>query len=286
MTSTDTSGLPKGGQMAQPGGGLLGGGQQVGGTMPQQQQSQGLPPTGLQQQLASLNDLYSQVQNVQTSMGGIGFDVRQQQFNAAQQGGQTELQADSGNMGSTSLDQMARNLAQRYGMPIGRGRLVDENGNFLMTPQQMADASGGGMSLGEAAANMNYISQAVTDQQRKQERQKGLAALQTGLGQVQSNARGSLASMQMNLYGQLADQYNQVAGDYEAADYSYFIQKEQLDIQQELMRRAEKLQKKQARSQMFAGIGMGVAGVFTGNIGMAAGGFGMAAGGAAGSGWF
>jgi hypothetical protein len=262
------------------------GGMQPGGSqLPSQQQGGGLPPTGLQQQLASLNDLYGQVQNAQTSMGGIGFDVRQQQFQAAQAQGPQDMAADTA-MGSTSLDQMARNLAQRYGMPIGRGRIVDEYGNMLLNPQQLADASGGQMSLGEAAAFSNYVSQAVTDRQRSEQRQQGVAAIQTGLGQVQSNARGSLASMQSGLYQSLAEQYNVMADDYEATDYSYFIQKEQQDIQMELMRRAEELQKKQARSQMFAGIGMGVGGLLSGNIGMAAGGFGMAAGGAAGSGWF
>ena len=262
------------------------GGMQPGGAqLPSQQQKGGLPPTGLQQQMASLNDLYGQVQNAQTSMGGIGFDVRQQQFQAAQAQGPQDMAADTA-MGSTSLDQMARNLAQRYGMPIGRGRIVDENGNMLLNPQQLADASGGEMSLGEAAAFSNYVSQAVTDRQRKETRQQGVAAIQTGLGQVQSNARGSLAAMQSGRYQSLAEQYNVMADDYEATDYSYFIQKEQQDIQMELMRRAEELQKKQARSQMFAGIGMAAGGLLSGNIGMAAGGFGMAAGGAAGSGWF
>lgn len=261
-------------------GGPMPGGQAI---SPAQSQAQGLPPTGLQQQMASLNQLYEQVQNAQTSMGGIGFDVRQQQFQAAQAAGGGELQADMP-MGSTSLDQMAQNLAQRYGMPIGRGRLVDEQGNFLMTPQQIADASGGAMTLGEAAANMNYISQAITQRQNEMQQEKGIAALQTGMGQVQSRGRGSLATLQMGLYEGLADMYSNM--EYEAADYSYFIQKEQQQIQMELMRRAEDLQKKQARMQTFAGIGMGVGGLLSGNIGMAAGGFGMAAGGAAGSGWF
>jgi len=263
-------------------GGMQGGGQQIN---PAQQQSQGLPPTGLQQQLASLNDLYGQVQSANMGLGSIGFDVRQQQFQQGQSRGTGEMTQET-SMGSTSLEQMARNMAQRYGMPIGRGRIVDDNGNFLMTPQQMADASGGEMTLGEAAANMNYMSQALTDKSRREQRQQGTAALQTGLGQVQSNARGSLASMQSGMYQALAEQYNVMADDYEAADYSYFIQKEQQQIQEELMRRQEKLQKRQARAGMFAGIGMGIAGIATGNVGMAAGGFGQAAGGMAGSGWF
>lgn len=255
-----------------------------------QQQTQGLPPTGLQQQLASLNSYYSNVQNArlpgQGPMGGggnIGFNVRQSQFNASQaMEGQGSLPNDQ--FGSSSLDAMARNLAQRYGMPIGRGRLVDEYGNFLMTPQQMADASGGSVTLGEAATQMNYISQAISRRQNEEQQQKGISALQAGLGQVQSRGRGSLASMMSGYYQDIADMYaNQ---EYEAADFSFYIQKEQLDIQAELQRRAEKLAKKQARTQFVAGVALTAAGVFTGNVAMAGAGVGMAGGSAGQTGWF
>jgi hypothetical protein len=246
------------------------------------QQAQGLPPTGLQQQMTSLNNMYENVQNAQSAYGGIGYDVRSQQFQQAQLG-QPQL-ANQQTGGSTNLDQMARNLAQRYGLPIGRGRLVDESGNLMMTPEQLAAASGGSVTLGEAAAKMNYISQAITRQQNEAQQQKGIAALQTGIGQVQSNARGSLASLQQGLYQGLADMYaNQ---EYEAADFSYFIQKEQLDIAQELQRRQERLAKKQARGQFLSGIGIGVAGLATGNVAMAAGGAAQAGGSAASTGWF
>ncbi len=247
-----------------------------------QQQQQGLPPTGLQQQMTSLNNMYENVQNAQSAYGGIGFDPRQQQFNQSQQG-QTGLgQQNTG--GSTNLDQMARDLATRYGLPIGRGRLIDESGNVLMTPDQIANASGGGVTLGEAAAKLNHISQAITRRQNEQQQQKGIAALQTGLGQVQNNARGSLASLQQGLYQGMADMYaNQ---EYEAADFSYFIQKEQMDIAQELQRRQEKLAKKQARGQFLSGVGMGVIGLGTGNFAMAGGGIAQAGGSAASTGWF
>jgi hypothetical protein len=257
-----------------------------------QQQQQGLPPTGLQQQLASLNSYYSQVQNARMpggpmgmgGGGGFGFNVRQSQFGAAQaQGDQGQLPQDM-EIGSSSLDAMARNLAQRYGMPIGRGRLVDDQGNFLMTPQQIADASGGSVTLGEAATQMNYISQAIARQQNEQQQQKGISALQAGLGQVQSRGRGSLSSMMSGYYEGIADLYaNQ---EYEAADFSYYIQKEQLDIQSELQRRAEKLMKKQARGQFVAGVGLTAAGIFTGNIALAGTGATMAGGSAGQTGWF
>lgn len=252
-----------------------------------QQQQQGLPPTGLQQQLNSLNQFYSNVQNAQSGGqfgGSIGFNVRGQQFGTAQaQEDQGALGQDM-EIGSTSIDAMARNLAQRYGMPIGRGRLVDDNGNFLMTPQQIADASGGAVTLGEAAAQMNYISQAITRQQNEEQQQKGISALQAGLGQVQSRGRGSLASMMSGYYEGIADLYaNQ---EYEAADFSFYIQKEQLDIQAELQRRAEKLAKKQAQGQFVAGVGITIASLFTGNVAGVAAGVGMAAGSAGQTGWF
>lgn len=252
---------------------------------PGQQQQQGLPPTGLQQQLASLNQFYGGVQNAQSQGqfgGGIGFNVRKAQFDQSQMGGGGEIEDQQ--IGSTSLDQMARNLAQRYGMPIGRGRLVDDQGNFLMTPQQIADASGGAVTLGEAAAQMNYISQAITNQRNEEQQRKGIAALQTGLGQVQSRGRGSLATMMSGYYEGIADLYaNQ---EYEAADFSFYIQKEQLDIERELQRKAEKMAKKQARGQFVAGVGLTVAGIFTGNVALAAGGVSMAGGSASQTGWF
>lgn len=253
-----------------------------------QQQAQGLPPTGLQQQLASLNSFYGGVQNaqMQTQMGakGIGFNVRKSQFGAAQgQEDQGSLGQDM-QVGSTSLDSMARNLAQRYGMPIGRGRLVDEHGNFLMTPQQIADASGGSVTLGEAAAQMNYISQAVTRQQNEQQQKKGMAALQEGLGQVQSRGRGSMAAMMSGYYQDIADLYSNQ--QYEAADFSFYIQKEQLDIQKDLQRRAEKMARNQARGQFVAGVAITAASLATGNVAGAVAGGGMVAGSAGSTGWF
>jgi len=245
-----------------------------------QPQQQGLPPTGLQQQLNSMNQLYGNVQGIG---GGVGYNVQQSQFGAAQQRGGGELSSDQ-QMGSNSLDQMARNLAQRYGMPIGRGRLVDEHGNFLMTPQQIADASGGSMTLGAAAANMNYISQAVARQQNEQQQKKGIATLQAGLGQVQSRGRGSMAGMMSGYYQDIADMYSNQ--QYEAADFSYYIQKEQQDIATQIQQRAERMAKKQARGQFMAGVGITVAGLFTGNIAGITAGAGMAGGAAGGTGWF
>jgi hypothetical protein len=191
------------------------------------------------------------------------------------------MQPQPGGTGVTSLGGMAQGLAKNYGLPIGRGGLVDEQGNFLMTPQQVADQSGGQVSMGEAAASMNYISQAIYEERRRRDQQKGIAALQTGLGLVQSRGRGSLAAMQSGFYQQLAQTY--MEGDYQAADFSYFIQKEQLDIEfaiaQQQRRAAEK---KSKYGGLGAAIG-GIAGAITGIPGLAQA--GGALGGAVGS-WF
>lgn len=255
------------------------------------QQMQGLPPTGLQQQLNSLNSYYGNVQNARIPGAGgmqggtnIGFDPRQFQFMQAEQQGVGAELPEMQEIGGTSLDAMARNLAQRYGMPIGRGRLVDDYGNFLMTPQQIADASGGSVTLGEAAAQMNYISQAITRRQNEEQQQKGMAALQAGLGQVQSRGRGSLAGMMSGYYQDMADLYaNQ---EYEAADFSFYIQKEQLEIERELQRRAEKAAKKAGRQNFIVGAALTVASLYTGNVAGVTAGASMMYSGGSSAGWF
>jgi hypothetical protein len=240
----------------------------------QQQQGQaagGLPPTGLQQQLASLNSYYGQQGQ---AMGGQAMGA---------QLGQDQLGAN-GNIGGNSLDNMARNLAQRYGMPIGRGRLMDDQGNFLMMPDQVSQASGGALSTQDAAAKMNYISQAIARQQNEGQQKKAMAALQTGLGQVQSNARGSMSAMMSGYYQDIANLYSNQ--QYEAADFSYFIQKDQEDIAAAKQASEAKKQKKQGTVQAIAGIGITALGIYTGNAQITTTGLGMAAGGASNAGWF
>lgn len=204
-----------------------------------------LPATGLQQQLASLQAMRAQVgpgqaQNVQ---------LQQQQP-----------------MASTSLNQLAQNLAQRYGLSLPRGPIVDPEGNFLVTPEQLAQASGGAETMGSAAAKMNYIAAAMTKRQNMQQMAKARAAAETGLGQVQQRGRGSLAALQSGLYSNLANLY--ASEQYEAADFSYYIQKEYLGMQQEILRRQEKLAKRKARGSFITGLGLTAAGIATGNIGL------------------
>ena len=246
----------------------------------QQSQQQGLPPTGLQQQMNALHESYAQFQGV----ADVGFDPRQWMFEQQQQSGNNMLEGQSGGAGSTSLDAMAKSMAQRYGLNIGRGRLVDESGNFLYTPDQLAQASGGAMTTGEASAKMMYISQAVTKKQNEQQQQKGIAALETGLGQVQSRGRGSLAAMQSGYYQDLGDMYaNQ---EYQSADFSFYIQQEQNAIANELMRRSEELATNQARSGFVVGVGLAIVGALTGNVALVVGGAAQAGASGAQTGWF
>lgn len=215
-----------------------------------QQTQQALPATGSQMQMQTLN-----------------AQMLPAAPTAPTQGGQSVPTPPPQTSGTTSLEGLAQSLAQSYGLPIGRGGLVDEQGNFLMTPEQIASASGGQETMGSAAAKMNYISQAVNKQQNAAMQQKGIAALQTGLGLVQSRGRGSAAAMQSGFYEGLADMYSNQQTD--AADFTYFIQEEHLRRQEAIARKYEKAQKKKSK---WGGIGAaigGIAGALTGIPGLA-----------------
>ena len=232
---------------------------------------QGLPPTGLQQQLSGLNQTYQAA-----SQAPGGYDPQVAQFQQGQQG------IPSPHMGaSTSLDRLAQDMAKTYGLSLPRGNLVDKYGNLTITPDQLAQASGGRETMGTAAAKLGYISDAIAKYQNEQQQEKARAAVATGIGQVQQRGRGSLASLQMGAYRDLADLYaNQ---EYERADFSYFIQKEQQDIAMELQRRQEKMAKKRARFGFVTGV-LGVAlAPFTGGASLAFSG-GLSQGGD--TGWF
>lgn len=273
-----------------------GGGQQQGfqqqmqGWQQQRQRMRGsenkLQPGGLDAQLGSINSYYDMVRNAKTSvpsfsMGGvqpkemnIGFDP--QAYQASQLGGRgQERGVGERSQGySSDLNSLARRLAESYGLDIGRGQLVDESGNLMITPDQIQASSGGAETLGSAAAKLNYLSAAVTKEMNNQQQQKGIAAIQAGMGQIQKRGRGSLAAMQSGMYQDLADLYSNQ--EFEAADYSYFIQKEQMDLASELDRRARDVAKKRSRGQFWGGAAMTIGGLWTGNYGVAAQGFGMA----------
>jgi hypothetical protein len=228
-----------------------------------------LPPTGLQQQLNSVNQLSAQA-GVATNQGQVAPAPQSSQY------------------GSTNLNQMAQRMAQSLGLNVGRGDLVDEQGNFLQTPEQIQAMKGGdyhGIGLQKTSAKMNMISSAITNEQNRQQQQKGIAAIQTGLGQVQSRARGSLASMQSGFYQDLADLYSNQ--EYEAADFSYFMQKGQMQWAEHQAHRARKAGRKSSRMGMIGSLAGAGIGAMTG-IGAGAGaaiGGGAGQAGAAG-GWF
>lgn len=268
---------------------------------PQSGQSsvQPLPPTGLQQQLAGMQQQYEAYRNARVpGLGGVGVDVNanarnnQQSLRAgvmgAAPGGQAMQATAEGGApmpsGQTSLQALAQRLASSYGLAVGRDQLVDAQGNFQFTPDQLAASSGGKETMGTAAAKLNYIASAIQRQQTQQNMQKSEAALQAGLGVVSKRGRGSAVEQQQQFYSGLANLYQNQ--DYEAADFSYFIQKEQMDIQAEILRKVEKLQKKKARAGFWTGVALTGIGLATGNYWMAAQGATQAGGSAGETGYF
>jgi hypothetical protein len=191
--------------------------------------------------------------------------------------GSTSPSAPPAQRGATSLSQLANQLATQYGIPLGQNGLVDEQGNFLNTPDQVAQQSGGKIGMGAAAARMNLIADAIQRQQQERSTQQSVAASQAGLGLVQSRGRGSLAGLQSGFYQQLAQTYSQQ--QYKAQDFSYWIQQDRLD-------QAAALARKQAKSAKWSkslGAIGGIAGTIFGGPG--GGAIGSSAGQAAGA-WF
>lgn len=224
-----------------------------------------LPPTGLEQQLSKLKTGYQNIQG----LANIGFDPEQWQFQQAQ-AGQTQLQGQS-TQGATSLQAYANNLAKNYGLNVS-GNLFDENGVPLMTPEQLANASGGTETLGTASAKMQYIADAISRKQTEEAQQHAQESLQAGVGLVQSRARGSLAAMQSGFYQQMASQYaNQ---EYEAADFNFWIQLEKQRLEEELRRKEIAYRKRKATGQIVTGSLYAIGGIATGNVALA--GYGIA----------
>jgi hypothetical protein len=214
---------------------------------PAQTTTPGLPPTALSMQMTSLNDQYEQQRQSAeaelTSGGPLMFD----------QGAQQGLHAAPGapkttEYGHQGLQDMAEQLARSYGLDFSRGSLIDAQGNFQMTPDQMA---GGSDDVGGIAANMTYVAQAINDWQVDQQQNKATAALQAGMGQIQQRGRGSLAAMQSNFYQQMAANYTDPNLLPEQADFSYWIQKAGFD------EAAETRAKEEAESGLTGGGGSG-----------------------------
>jgi hypothetical protein len=135
---------------------------------------------------------------------------------------------DPAQYAQSSLQDLAEQMARGYGLNFSRGSLIDDQGNFTMTPDQMA-AMSGGADLSDTAANMNRIAQAVNDQRVQMQQNKATASLQAGAGLLQKRGRGSLAALQSNFYQAMAANYTDPNLLPEQQDFSYWIQKEGLD---------------------------------------------------------
>ena len=174
-------------------------------------------------QMRSMNNQYSEDRQQQEQGGRFALGA------GMKTGGPLMLNSGlgKGEFGRSSLQDMAERMARSYGLNFGRGSLIDSEGNFLSTPDQLASQGGG--ELDTVAANMNRIAQAINDRQVQQQQNKATASLQAGLGQVQQRGRGSLAALQSGFYQQMAANYTNPNLLPEQADFSFWIQKAGFD---------------------------------------------------------
>jgi len=193
----------------------------------------GLPPTALSMQMQSMNDQYAQAQQ-QGEMEAMGATLGPPLYiqppipGTPAGGGPVPLNTqtpDPQQFGQSSLRDLAEKMARGYGLNFSRGGLVDEQGNFKMTPDQLAM----GGDLSDTAANMNRIAQAMNDQRIQMQQDKATAALQAGAGLLQKRGRGSLAALQSNFYQSMAANYTNPNLLPEQQDFSYWIQKDQME---------------------------------------------------------
>ena len=198
------------------------------GQSPSQTNVPGLPPTALSMQMQSMNDQYQQAQQAQQGgMQAMGAGLQTGgPLTIVPEGGAKPGAGEDRGHGQMGLQDMAEQMARNYGLNFSRGSLVDNEGNFQMTPDQLA-AGGGDMDL--IAADMNRISQAINDRQVEMQQDKATAALQAGLGTTQARGRGSLAALQSNFYQSMAQNYTDPNLLPEQQDFSFWIQKAGFD---------------------------------------------------------
>lgn len=197
-----------------------------------------LPPTALQMQMSAMSQQFEEGQQQRQAMGsqmgsmGAGMDTGGPTFIEPMTGGRDPGDR-SGDYGRTGLRDMAEQLARNYGLNFGRGSLVDTEGNFLQTPDQLARLTGGagdpGLGMSDVAAKMNYVAQAINERKIERRQNSAEAAINAGLGMVQDRGRGSLAGMMSGFYQQIAAIYRDPNLMPEQQDFSYWIQKEQMD---------------------------------------------------------
>lgn len=170
-------------------------------------------------QMRSMDQQYQQQQ--QQQQGGMqGANM------GAGTGGPLGLKGRGGGHGQQGLQDMAEQMARGYGLNFSRGSLVDAQGNFMMSPDQLAGAGG---KMDVIAADMNRIAQAINDRQVEMQQDKATAALQAGAGLIQARGRGSLAALQSNFYQAMAQNYTDPNLLPEQQDFSFWIQKAGFD---------------------------------------------------------
>lgn len=202
------------------------------GTNPAMTNVPGLPPTALSMQMQSANEQIEQQRMFASTQDtgpvgapGAGGTPGAPQTTQPPIPGQPQ----PGNFGQSSLRDLAEQLATGYGLNFSRGSLVDAQGNFTMTPDQLMAQQGAGGDLSDTAAQMNYIAQAINDQRVQMQQDKATASLQAGAGLLQKRGRGSLAALQSNFYQAMAANYTNPNLLPEQQDFSYWIQKDQME---------------------------------------------------------
>ncbi len=198
----------------------------------------GLPPTGLQQQMSSLNQEYEQIQQREALGAGLV---------GGEAGGRTTTGPDmlvpegpfaappaqgADNYAQSSLRDLGEKMARNYGLDFSRGTLVDTAGNFMQTPEQLAGAGG---DVGTTAETMNYIAQAINDQRIQSAQDQATAALQTGAGLLAKRGRGSLAALQSGFFQAMAANYTNPNLLPEQQNFSFWIEEERYQEQQAIM---------------------------------------------------
>ena len=190
----------------------------------------GLPPTAISQQVQSVNDQYAaqqqQAMQREAQMSVLSQPDYLQGYGPTAQQAEVGGQPPRSDYARSSLQDMAEQLAKGYGLEFGRGSLIDDQGNFTSTPDQLAATSG--QNLGDVAAGMNRVSQAVNQRRIEEQQGKATAALQAGAGPVQQRGQGSLAALQSGFYQAMAANYTNPNLLPEQQDFSYWIQKRQM----------------------------------------------------------
>lgn len=233
---------------------------------PQQQQQQPQPQPGGMPQAPSgggmLTGLARQVQSrrLQAQRGMVASVGQQLQQGEAQFGiasgraAPGAQQAQPGGASPTSsVNNMALQLARSYGLPIGSsGQMVDQYGNITYQPQSE-----------DEMIKLQMVSDAIYNRQVQESHARGVAAQTAGMGLVRQRGRGSLALMQSGMYQNLASLYaNQ---EFQQADYTLMIQSEQL-------KRAERIQAERAREAKKSRLGGSIGSIIGGAAGLIIGG--------------